>query len=242
MLGAAVVACAAAGAFVQSLPEPIPIRPAAAAGAASASPAAPKPPRYQDAEAAYPLSEDIGKPLPGGGEPNRQRTFFGTSGRGQAWLGTIRQAEQRPLLGYGFGTEQKVFVDRYYSFEGGVPENSYVGMFLQLGAVGEAVFLVLLGSLVLAAGRALVPVDPDGRALAATCGAVLFVGLALALFQSYLYAAGNNATLSVWVCAFLLTALTLLLMAIGRAFGLDKLYTGVDPATRADYERRLRGG
>ena len=30
--------------------------------------------------------------------------------------------------------------------------------------------------------------------------------------------------------------------ALGRAFGLDKLYTGVDPATRADYERRLRGG
>ena len=27
------------------------------------------------------------------------------------------------------------------------------------------------------------------------------------LFQSYLYAAGNNATLSVWICAFLLTAL-----------------------------------
>ena len=30
--------------------------------------------------------------------------------------------------------------------------------------------------------------------------------------------------------------------ALGRAFGLDKLYTGVDPATRTDYERRLRGG
>jgi len=30
--------------------------------------------------------------------------------------------------------------------------------------------------------------------------------------------------------------------AIGRAFGLDKLYTGVDPGTRADYERALTGG
>ena len=30
--------------------------------------------------------------------------------------------------------------------------------------------------------------------------------------------------------------------ALSRAFGVDKLYTGVDPATRADYERRLAGG
>jgi NAD(P)-dependent dehydrogenase (short-subunit alcohol dehydrogenase family) len=30
--------------------------------------------------------------------------------------------------------------------------------------------------------------------------------------------------------------------ALARAFGVDKLYTGVDPATRADYERRLTGG
>ncbi|MEA2397361.1 MAG: hypothetical protein QOK25_917 [Thermoleophilaceae bacterium] len=30
--------------------------------------------------------------------------------------------------------------------------------------------------------------------------------------------------------------------ALARAFGLDKLYTGVDPSSRADYERRLSGG
>jgi len=30
--------------------------------------------------------------------------------------------------------------------------------------------------------------------------------------------------------------------ALGRAFGVDKLYTGVDPGTRADYERALTGG
>ena len=30
--------------------------------------------------------------------------------------------------------------------------------------------------------------------------------------------------------------------ALARAFGLDKLYTGVDPSTRAEYERRLAGG
>ena len=30
--------------------------------------------------------------------------------------------------------------------------------------------------------------------------------------------------------------------ALSRAFGLDKLYTGVDPASRSEYERRLAGG
>jgi NAD(P)-dependent dehydrogenase (short-subunit alcohol dehydrogenase family) len=30
--------------------------------------------------------------------------------------------------------------------------------------------------------------------------------------------------------------------ALARAFGVDKLYTAVDPKTRADYERRLAGG
>jgi short-subunit dehydrogenase len=30
--------------------------------------------------------------------------------------------------------------------------------------------------------------------------------------------------------------------ALARAIGVDKLYTAVDPNTRADYERRLAGG
>ena len=31
----------------------------------------------------------------------------------------LDQAAERPLLGYGFGTENRVFVDRFYAFEGG---------------------------------------------------------------------------------------------------------------------------
>jgi hypothetical protein len=29
---------------------------------------------------------------------------------------------------------------------------------------------------------------------------------------------------------------------MARAFGVDKLYTSVDPRTRAEYERRIGGG
>ena len=43
---------------------------------------------------------------------------------------------------------------------------------------------------------------PD-RGLAAACFAVLVVGLALAVVQSYVYSVGNTATMSIWICAFL---------------------------------------
>jgi MFS family permease len=132
----------------------------------------------------------------GAGSSGSSRSVFDTSGRVQAWEGALRQGDDRPLLGYGFGTEKRVFVDRYRDFEGGVPENSFIGLFLQLGAVGLAVFLALLAALVVAALRA-------GGRVAAVGLAVLATGIVLAVVQSYLYAVGNVATLGVWICAFL---------------------------------------
>jgi len=143
----------------------------------------------------------------GNQDGGRNRTFFASTGRTQAWSGAIRQGEQRPLLGYGFGTEDHVFVDRFPLFFGGSAENSYVGIFLQLGLVGVlllgAVAIALLGGC-LRAFRRLGGVD---RRAAAACTAALLAGLALALVQSYLYAVGNTATLTVWMCAFLGAAL-----------------------------------
>ena len=148
------------------------------------------------------LDDEVGNQAGGG-----NRTFFASTGRTQAWRGAIHQGEQRPLLGYGFGTEDHVFVDRFPLFFGGSAENSYVGIFLQLGLVGVlllgAVALALLGGC-LRAFRRLRGVD---RPAAAACTAALLVGLALALVQSYLYAVGNTATLTVWMCAFLGAAL-----------------------------------
>lgn len=148
------------------------------------------------------LEDEVGNQGKGG-----HRTFFASTGRTQAWSGAIRQGKQRPLLGYGFGTEDHVFVDRFPLFFGGSAENSYVGMFLQLGLIG----VLLLGAVALAllagclrAFRTLRGVD---RRAAAACTAALLTGLALALVQSYLYAVGNTATLTVWMCAFLGAAL-----------------------------------
>jgi O-antigen ligase/polysaccharide polymerase Wzy-like membrane protein len=193
-------AALAAGILIAEIPDPNPnVRGSASSYARECT--------KHDAECFLRLEDDVGRPAQGRFQAPKGRSLFGSSGRRQAWEGALEQGADRPVAGFGFGTEGRVFVDRYYSFEGGVPENSFIGIFLQLGAAGAALLCALLASLVVAAVRALVIDRAEARLLAATCAAVLFVGLALALSQSYLYAAGNTATLSVWICAFLPTAL-----------------------------------
>jgi O-antigen ligase len=150
------------------------------------------------------LYDEVGRPLYGPtGEISREA--LGTSGRLLAWEGALHQGDQRPLLGFGFGTEERVFVDRYYTFQGSRPENSYLGLYLQLGALGVA---LLLGAwLVLARGYVSIlrsPASPH-RSVAAVCAGVVGAGLVLTLIQSYVYSVGNIASVSFWVCAFLLT-------------------------------------
>jgi O-Antigen ligase len=154
-----------------------------------------------DAERFWRLEDDVGRPAGGSYRPPKHRTLLGGSGRIDAWRAGFHQGDDRPLLGYGFGTEDHVFVDRLYDFEGGTAENSFVGLFMQLGGAGLALFLLLVAGL-LAAGWRAVRGAAD-RGLAAACFAVLLVGLALAVVQSYVYSVGNTATMSIWICAFL---------------------------------------
>jgi hypothetical protein len=146
-----------------------------------------------DAEYVIRLEDEIGY------SSGDQHDWLTGSGRVEAWRGALGQAADRPLVGYGFGTEAKVFVDRYEAFQGGVPENSFLGFFLQLGVAGLTVFLALVAALAAAAVR-LLRSDP---ALAGACGGVLAAGLVLAFVQSYVYAVGNTATLVVWIASFL---------------------------------------
>jgi hypothetical protein len=199
---AATAVLAVAGVAIQAIPKPSATTSTPTAPAQSTTPKAK--PGYVDAEAAYPLEADVGQPLPGGGQPPVRRSFFSTSGRVVAWEGALHEVARRPVAGHGFGTEQAVFVDRYYRFVGGLPENSYIGLALQLGAAG----LVALVALVAAVGglglRALRGRD---RALAAAGLGVLAAGLVVALVQSYLYSVGNIAAAALWIPAFLLGAL-----------------------------------
>ncbi|MEP7335537.1 MAG: O-antigen ligase family protein [Actinomycetota bacterium] len=158
-------------------------------------------PGYFDANLQGPrLQDDIGHPGIGVAETTRrERTLSGSSGRTEAWRGALGLVADRPVVGYGFGTEDRTFVDRYVFFNSNVPENSYVGILLQLGIVGLVVLLALAVALVLPSLRR----GSSRVAVAAT--AALAAALVLAFFQSYLYAAGNAATIAAWVCAFAAT-------------------------------------
>ena len=210
---AAVLALFGVALAITRLPQPLPpgsTNPSTVSVASDPNPAPVKPrPGYADANLVLRLQDDVGHPPLGVADTRRRlRTLFGTSGRAQAWSGALGQVAERPLLGYGFGTEDRVFVDRYFHFNSSVPESSYVGLLLQLGAIGAAVFLLLVVLLVVCATRAVRLLAGHELGLAAACAGGVAAGLVLAAFQSYFYAVGNNATAAFWLCAFLLAAVT----------------------------------
>jgi hypothetical protein len=209
LAGAAItVVLFAAAAAAAALPDRAPPGTTAAEVAADPNPPPVEAvPPFVDANLVLRLQDDVGRPPPGtAATEDPGRTLTGSSGRDEAWLGAMEQAGQRPLLGYGFGTEGKVFVDRYVGFNSGVPENSYLGLVLQLGVVGLALFVALAVVLFMPAVWR-VPRGQHTRGLTGASAGMLAAGLVLGLFQSFVYAAGNNATAALWIGAFLLLAL-----------------------------------
>jgi len=168
------------------------------APAAAPSPHAANPP-YLDVEHVFPMEDDLGRSLPGRPDVQGTRTLLGSSGRTDVWDYAIGQVLKRPVAGFGFGTEEKVFVDRFANFEGGRVENSYIGWLLQLGAAGLAAFAAVVAAAFAAGGRAL---RSGGFGVAAAGTAV--AGLVVALVQSYVYSAGNVAALTFWLSLGLL--------------------------------------
>jgi hypothetical protein len=187
---------------------PQPVEPAAAAPAAQ-PPVKPSDarPRGINAQQTFRLEDEIGFPFAGAYRPPVPRTVFGTSGRAQAWDGALRQGAQRPLVGYGFGTEDRVFVDRFYSFEGGFVENSYLGLFLQVGAAGLALFVALLLTLAWCALRFVRRGPRAGLGPVAAASGVLIAAMLIGVTQSGLLSVGNIATTSIWLCVLVLPIL-----------------------------------
>ncbi len=195
VLGAAVVAAAAASLGIALVPK--------SAGAAwkpphvttSPAPGSHPNPGYTNVEGSFPLDSDIGTLLINS-KPTSRR-LFGLTGRGEAWRGAIYLGNERPVAGYGFGSESLVFVDRWADFVGGLPENSYIGMYLQLGIAGVLALLGLAAAIVLAALR-----RRERWSVAGPLGA-LTAGLILAFVQSYIYSVGDIATVALWTAGFL---------------------------------------
>ena len=212
LLGLAVTAVAVAVAVVGTTaakpdrsPAPTPAEPASAVTAPAPTTDAATVLRRLSTPAPV-LSSDpneLGRPRPGLTGGSYRRTLFGSSGRAQAWDGALRQSLQRPLLGYGFGTEERVFIDRFYVFEGTRIENSYIGLWLQVGLAGLLAFLVAVAFLLVRFVSALRSMAGE-RGVFIACGGIVVSGFLMAVAQSYIYSVGNVATATVWIAAFML--------------------------------------
>ena len=184
---------------------PIPLPPAAPSEVV-ARPPHPRTPSsatgdYVDANCVLRLQDDVGHPGSGvGDDATTGRTLTGSSGRTEAWAGALGLgARSGRCSATGSGPRTKVFVDRYINFNSAVPENSYVGLLLQLGAAGCCSSSALPRRCSCRAVRVRT-CDARVRGLRAACAGALVGGLVLGAFQSYLYAAGNNATAALWIC------------------------------------------
>jgi O-antigen ligase len=145
---------------------------------------------------------------------SERRTLFTSSGRIGAWRGAIRQAEERPVAGYGFGTEESVFVNRYAGFVADLPENSYIGAALQLGLAGLLLLLAAAGCAFALFARGLTRLG-SGRPVAAACAGAVAAALTVAVTQSFLFSVGNVADATAWICLFLLAGTS----GVARAAG-----------------------
>lgn len=146
---------------------------------------------------------EIGRARPGQASVAIRRTLFGSSGRAQAWDGGLRQSLDRPLLGFGFGTEDRVFLDRYYVFESTRIENSFLGFWLQIGVAGLLAFVAVLAVLAARLLRGWRELRRTPGPAVAAAGIVLS-GAVMAIPQSYVYSVGNVATAAFWAGAFVL--------------------------------------
>lgn len=206
-----VVALLGIAALVTRLPDP---DPGAPARRGTILPEGPAPARgYFDANERWRLQDDVGRTPFGEVPRDTRRTLLRGSGRTEAWIGALALGAERPVAGYGFGTEDRVFVDRYFAHGSNLPENSYVGLFLQLGFAGVIAFAALLAALAAAAIPIFRRAEESAARLGAACAGGLVAGLLLALTQSFIHSAGNNATAAVWACGFLLAT------AVGEGHG-----------------------
>ncbi len=158
-----------------------------------------------DVNSGLPLESEFG--FPGENAPARHRKLFFTSGRFQAWQGAVEQMAKRPLLGYGWGMEDRAFVDRYYLFVSSRVENSYIGMLLQLGPLGLALLLAAITTVLRAWWRGAPRLSPEAARVSAVCVGVVLGGVVLGIPQSYLTSVGSPATAPFWFALFLLGAL-----------------------------------
>jgi O-antigen ligase len=123
--------------------------------------------------------------------------------RDEAWSATAELVRHRPVLGYGFGTADRVFsrkptAAQFLYFQGGNPANAYLQLALETGILGVT-FLLPLGLAVATtvAGRR----ERLARPAQAAFIAVVIAGLCASLFESLLTTAGAPWAPLIWLSA-----------------------------------------
>jgi O-antigen ligase len=132
----------------------------------------------------------------------RLATLLGA--RNEAWTATADLIGDRPLLGYGFGSGDRVFArypDRasFRFFQGANPNNGYLQAVLELGLVLSLVILLpLLGALATGVRSAFQRAYSAERAALLAC---LVAGLVAGIFESLFTAAGAPWAMLIWLSA-----------------------------------------
>lgn len=139
-----------------------------------------------------------------GGSPGQ--SWFGafTGARSEGWDAAVDIVSDRPLLGYGFGTGDRLF-DRFrltfLYYQGANPGNGYLQLLMEVGALGATVVLAPLVLATVAAVRLVVSGERDNTPCTVAVAALLLAGVAAATVESLFTAAGAPWAMLIWVSA-----------------------------------------
>lgn len=136
----------------------------------------------------------------------RVESIFSIGGRIEIWPTALNLIADKPIFGYGFGVEEKILYLKNAmlrsQFGGAAVHNSYLGMMLQLGIIGLAIFFIPLFILLLKElfSRQDAPIPSLRHALRAS----FIAGLLCSIFESWVYSVGNAQAFPFWIMVMLL--------------------------------------
>jgi len=127
-------------------------------------------------------------------------------GRIEAWMAAVNLFLEKPIFGYGFGVEDKIFALKkvvFHVHSGEYVHNSFLGILVQLGLLGFVIFfvplfLLLFKELFYRQEDRVVPL------LRYALRASLIVGLFCCMSESWIYSVGSGVMLPFWIMAMLL--------------------------------------
>jgi O-antigen ligase len=138
----------------------------------------------------------------------RADSLSNLSGRTEAWQTAFDLIKQRPLLGYGYGTEDMIFSFHgieFLSHAGMVVHNSFIGIAMMTGYLGFIIFAGILVRITLYGYRLYQVRETLGevRPIADLSISVLMAGLFSAFTESWLVAIGGIASMLFWTFAMI---------------------------------------